>query len=196
MLELSDTPRTDAHGKKCVLSGNMRLAAYFPDSGITKAGGFIGEMIHKKSFPSVPPRNFGRLSMELKSKLQSLRQGSAALLAGGELPPKRGAFAEARIQGLALSLLKAFWKSVNQIRQSNGRFPSVRSPSMNNATACEVAAFHVMASPLFVYQLASCSNVCLQCQGLLWRERRHRHIWWHRNDNCFIFEDGSPLHFP
>jgi len=89
-----------------------------------------------------------------------------------------------------------FGKSVNQLRQGNGNFPSVRGPSMSNATSCEVAAFDAMASPLFIYQLAaSCSNACLQCQGLLWQERRHRHIWWHRNDNCFVFEDRSPFAF-
>jgi len=85
-MALSDTPRRP--GEKCVLSGNMRLAASFPDtldSGITKARRLIVEIV-----------------LELKSKQQqSLEQGSAALLAGGGLPPKRGAFAEACIQGLA-----------------------------------------------------------------------------------------------
>lgn len=51
--------------------------------------------------------------LQLKSKQEPLRQGSAALFAGGEFPPKRGAFTGTCIQGLALSLLKAFWKSVN-----------------------------------------------------------------------------------
>lgn len=67
---------------------------------------------------------------------------------------------------------------------------------MSNATSCEVAAFDAIASSLFIYQLAaSCSNACLQCQGFLWQERRHRHIWWHCNDYCFVFEDGSPFAF-
>lgn len=50
-----------------------------------------------------------------------------------------------------------------------------------------------MASgPLSIfYQLAaSCPNVCLECQGFVWQERRRRHIWWYRNDNCYVFEDG------
>ena len=55
---------------------------------------------------------------------------------------------------------------------------------MNNATSCEVAAFVVMASPLFIYQLASCSNACLERQGFLWQEGRQGQIWWHRNDDC------------
>ena len=70
-------------------------------------------------------------------------------------------------------------KSVNQLRQGDGNFPSVRGPSMRNATSCEVAASEAMASPLFIYQLAaSRSNACLQCQELLWQERRHRFVVW------------------
>ena len=81
---------------------------------------------------------------------------------------------------------------MKQIQQSNECFRSAsRSPSMNNATSCEVVAFVVTASPLFIYQLASCSNACLLCQGFFWPEPRQRQIWWHRNDNCFIFEAGS-----
>ena len=190
MLALSDTPRTDAQAK-----GACWVAA----CGLQPRRVYRVFWWHdpqKEFFLSLRPRNFGRLSMELKSKLHSLGQGCTALLAGGELLSKRGALAEARLEGLALSLLKAFcWKSTGQIRQGNGRFPSVRTPFMNSATSCEVAAFHVVASPLFVYQLASCSNVCLQRQGFLWQERRRRDIWWHRSDNCYIFEDGSPLHF-
>ena len=33
-----------------------------------------------------------------------------------------------------------------------------------------------------------------QGQGFFWPESRQRLIWWHRNDNCFVFEDGSSVH--
>ena len=41
---------------------------------------------------------------------------------GSELPPERGSLEEARVQGLALSVLKWLWKRVSQIRQSNRCF--------------------------------------------------------------------------
>ena len=59
----------------------MRPAAKFLDSldsGITKAGGFIGEMIQKNEFP--PTEKYCSLLYW---------PGSAAVFAGGEFPPKR-----------------------------------------------------------------------------------------------------------
>ena len=66
-----------------------------------------------------------------------------------------------------------------------GNLNNARSLSMNNATPCKVAAFVVMASPLFTRAKA---------KGFFWPESRQRPIWWHRNDNCFVFEDGSSVH--
>ena len=98
-------------GEKCVLSGNMRLAASFPDtldSGITKARRFIVEIV-----------------LELKSKQQQfVGQGSAALLAGGGLPPKGWALGSLHPRpGTLLSLLNVFWQKREPTTTGRRKFP-------------------------------------------------------------------------
>ena len=66
-----------------------------------------------------------------------------------------------------------------------GNLNNARSLSMNNATPLQSCGFRCHGLTSFYTR---------QGQGFFWPESRQRPIWWHRNDNCFVFEDGSSVH--
>lgn len=110
-MALSDTPRRP--GEKCVLSGNMRLAASFPDtldSGITTARRFIVEIV-----------------LELKSKqvplcLPGTRQCRFACRWWASTE-KRGFCRSLRPRPGTLSLLNVFWKKREPTTTGQRKFP-------------------------------------------------------------------------
>ena len=183
-------------GESCVLHGNIRLAAYFPDTRWMRKSPV--DRIQKKSCPPAPLKNFSRLYMIFPgherpsaAEIKARALATARFVCRWWVSTEKTGFYRYLHPRPGSSLLKALEKNVNQIQQSNQCFLSVKGPSMNNAATCKVAAFVVMASLLFIYQLASCSNACLQCPGFLWQESRQCQTWWHRNKDGL--RTGHPL---
>lgn len=91
-----------------------------------------GFRAHRRFFSTFYTLDSGHVPnpFQLKSKQQSLGQGSAALLAGRELSPKGGAFTEACVRGLASSVFKAFWKKREPNRAEQRMFPICQQESI------------------------------------------------------------------